>query len=218
MGGTFNISEIKRAAKEALSEQRLTAISLMAMTIFVIAVLQSIPFLFDNTNLATGAFLPIFIGTVIAVVGINSMGEFIQIARGREGSVREIFSAENFLRKALGMWLKFLFVILWTLLFIIPGIVKFFSYYFVPYILADSPGVTAVEAISISSRMTRGYKWRIFVFILSWLGWWLLSVITLGIVWIFYAGPYYNTAVGVLYLNLKERALEDGIIEYAEFS
>jgi hypothetical protein len=86
------------------------------------------------------------------------------------------------------------------------------AYYFTANILADCPNVTARDALKISMRITRGYKGEIFVFILSWIGWFLLSGLTLGILYVVYVGPYWYTADAGLYIELRNRALADGII------
>ena len=65
-------------------------------------------------------------------------------------------------------------------------------------------------------RITQGHKWEIFVFVLSFLGWWILSIFTLGILAILYVNPYFYTADAGLYLELKNKALEDGIITYED--
>lgn len=92
------------------------------------------------------------------------------------------------------LFLTDLFIALWSLLFIIPGFVKSYSYRMVPYILADNPNLKATEAITMSRKMMKGYKWKTFVLDLSFIGWLMLSVLTCGLLGIFYVYPYiYNT-------------------------
>ncbi len=88
------------------------------------------------------------------------------------------------------MFLKNLFTSLWTLLFVIPGIVKHYEYLMIPYILAENPGMDRKEAFQISKRMMDGQKMETFILDLSFIGWILLSAITCGIVGIFYVNPY----------------------------
>ncbi|MBO4897173.1 MAG: DUF975 family protein [Clostridia bacterium] len=102
------------------------------------------------------------------------------------------------------VFLRDLFIFLWSLLFIIPGIVKAYSYRLVPYILSDNPGINGEEALKKSSEMMKGNKWKTFKLDLSFIWWFLLSVITLGIVYLFYVNPYFLATDAELYLKLKE--------------
>jgi uncharacterized membrane protein len=100
-----------------------------------------------------------------------------------------------------------LLIALWSLLLIIPGIIKAYAYAMTPYILADCPDVSAADALALSQRMTKHYKGDIFTLQLTFLGWALLSLLTLGLVWILYAGPYYHTSMAAMYSQLKAHAL-----------
>lgn len=110
----------------------------------------------------------------------------------------------RFGRNVLTMFLRDLFTCLWTLLFIIPGLVKSYSYRMVPYILSDNEEMTATEAITKSREIMNGNKWRSFVLDLSFIGWILLSCITLGIVGIFYVNPYISATEAELYEAIKD--------------
>lgn len=101
------------------------------------------------------------------------------------------------------MFLRGLFLCLWTLLFIVPGVIKHYSYMMVPYILAEDPTIGGKEAITLSRRMMDGQKWNAFVLDLSFLGWFLLSALTLGLVGVFYANPFYYATKAELYRELK---------------
>jgi len=118
------------------------------------------------------------------------------------GHVAEGFEC-GYGRVVKGMFLKDLFLIFWTLLFIIPGLIKSYSYRMVPYILADQPDLGATEAIRRSREMMKGSKWRTFVLDLSFILWWILSALTLGLVGLFYVRPYYQAANAALYRALK---------------
>ena len=101
------------------------------------------------------------------------------------------------------MLLRGLFLFLWTLLLIVPGIIKAYSYRMVPYILADDPTISGRDAITLSRRMMDGQKWNAFVLDLSFIGWFLLSAVTLGLVGIFYTNPYVYATHAELYQTLK---------------
>ena len=106
----------------------------------------------------------------------------------------------------------YLFIILWSFLFFIPGIIKAISYSLTPYLLAEYPNIQATDAIKVSMRMTNGFKSEIFVMGLSFLGWLILSGLTCGILHLFYTGPYISTSFAGLYKELKENALKTGAV------
>ena len=103
------------------------------------------------------------------------------------------------------MFLEGLYIFLWSLLFIIPGIIKTFEYLMVPYILAENPELSTKEVFARSKQMMTGDKWNAFVLQLSFLGWILLSVFTCGILLIFYVGPYSELTYAELYAVLKQK-------------
>lgn len=103
------------------------------------------------------------------------------------------------------MFLRDLFLFLWSLLFFIPAIIKAYSYRMVPYILADHPEMSGTEVITLSRQMMNGSKWRAFVLDLSFIGWHILSALTMGILGIFYVTPYKCSTDAELYQALKNQ-------------
>ena len=89
-------------------------------------------------------------------------------------------------------------------LLIVPGIMKSFSYQMVPYILSEDPDIEPKEALNRSEAMMAGHRWELFVLDLSFFGWIMLSIITLGLGYIFYVGPYMNATYAEFYQALKE--------------
>lgn len=110
------------------------------------------------------------------------------------------------------MFLRGLFTGLWSLLFVIPGIIKHYEYLMIPYILAENPGMDRQEVFAISKRMMMGQKWNVFVLDLSFIGWRLLEGITLGIVGVFYVEPYYQATMAELYAYNRNMAYQQGYI------
>lgn len=108
----------------------------------------------------------------------------------------------DYKRNLIGMLFMGLKVILWTLLLIIPGLVKSYAYMLTPYILKDNPEVSAKEASSLSDEMMKGHKFDLFYLHLSFIGWMILSVITCGIgfLWLM---PYMLTAMAGFYEDVK---------------
>lgn len=113
---------------------------------------------------------------------------------------------QNYWHNFVTLFLRDLFLILWFLLFIIPGFIKMYSYCMVPYILAENPDMPANEVITRSREMMDGNKWQTFLLDLSFLGWILLGIVTLGLGMVFWTAPYMNSAHAALYLKLKEEA------------
>ncbi|UPA31381.1 DUF975 family protein [Terrisporobacter petrolearius] len=114
------------------------------------------------------------------------------------------------------MFMKGLFQFLWSLLFIIPGIIKSYEYRMIPYILSENPEISRERAFEISKKMMKGNKWNTFVLDLSFLGWQILSGITIGILGIFYVNPYVESTNAELYAYLREDALKNGYVSSSE--
>ncbi len=109
----------------------------------------------------------------------------------------------NYITAAIALLVRDLFIAIGFMLFIVPGIIMCYSYRLVPYIVADDPEVSIGDALKRSRMMMKGQKWKCFVFDLSFIGWGILSLITFGLVGIFYANPYYHNADAVLYQAIK---------------
>lgn len=175
---------------------------------------------------AIAAFLGIII---IAAIGISIflMGPlevggrkyFIQSAQHFDNKrcFRFAFDGQNYLGIVGTMFLRAIFTFLWTLLFIIPGIVKSYAYRMVPYILADNPNIGASRAIELSNNMTRGHKFDMFVLDLSFLGWYLLGLLAFLIGGLFVA-PYQYATEAELYLVLRSNAIESGMCNLWELN
>ncbi len=118
--------------------------------------------------------------------------------------------AVNYLNVVKTMFLRQLFTALWTILFIIPGIIKSYEYRMIPYILAENPKMDSREAFRLSREMMKGQKWRSFVLDLSFLGWQILSCFTLGILNVFYVAPYKDNTNVELYSALKDGTFGGG--------
>lgn len=107
-----------------------------------------------------------------------------------------------YLNIAKTMFLKSLYTSLWSLLFIIPGIVKMYEYRMIPYLLAENPNMSSSEAFRRSRQMMMGNKMNAFVLDLSFIGWNILASFTCGILNIFYVVPYKYLTDVELYVTL----------------
>lgn len=128
---------------------------------------------------------------------------YLGITKGVKPEVERIFDGFKYFGKALGLYILMgLFTLLWSMLFYIPGIIKALSYSMAPYILAENPEISPLEAISDSKIMMEGNKMDLFVLYLSFLGWILLGCMTLGIAFI-YVVPYMQTTIANFYNSIK---------------
>jgi len=142
---------------------------------------------------------------------------FVKSAENKDNKrcFRFAFEGQNYGGIVSAMLLREVFAFLWTLLLIIPGIIKSYSYSMVPYILGDNPNIGAKRAIELSNEMTYGHKFDMFVLDLSFLGWYLLGVLALGL-GVLFVLPYDNATHAELYLVLRQRALDSNMCTYEE--
>ncbi len=153
---------------------------------------------------------------VVLVVGIL-VSNVVQVGKKRyflkklhgldETGIGELFSGfrEGYWNLLLVMFLQKLFVFLWTLLLIVPGIVKTYEYYMIPYLLAENPYLSWEEAREKSCQMMDGHKFDVFVLEWSFIGWDLLGVLMCGIGNLFVA-PYKEAVYGELYRYCSGRS------------
>lgn len=132
------------------------------------------------------------------------------------GLIKTAFTA-SYSRSMGAMFVTNLFISLWTLLLVVPGIVKQCEYFMVPWLLSDNPNLTGERAREISRMMTDGQKWNIFVLQLSFLGWYLLGSLALG-VGIVFVNPYYRATCAELYVCLRQNILQSGCVTPAELN
>ncbi len=114
------------------------------------------------------------------------------------------FRQEFYLNNVLMLVLRAIFTFLWTLLLIIPGIIKHYAYAMVPFILADEAmsDDDHKNAITKSRELMNGHKFELFVIDLSFIGWFILSALTFGILYVLYVQPYYMQTRAIFYRKL----------------
>ena len=157
------------------------------------------------------AFLSILAAIQLIIGGPVMLGynRFkLQRLDGEEAKFSDLFSCfDRFLD---GLWMRIrtiLQVFAWSLLFVIPGIVASYRYAMVPYLMADHPDMSVAQAFDRSKAMMNGHKGELFLLHLSFIGWLLLSAITLGLAGLVIA-PYMQFAEGAFYRNLAaDRAI-----------
>ena len=193
----MNRVELKAKAKEQI-KGNIGVLFLMYLVIAAIATL---------VNIIPG------VGALADVVVISPLASLVMImtylnlAKGIKPELAMLFQHLNKFWGAFKVqFLSGLYIMLWSLLLVIPGIVKAYSYSMAMYILAENPEMGAREAISLSKKMMNGHKMELFVLELSFIGWILLSIITFGIATI-WAIPYISAATANFYNNIKNNPI-----------
>ena len=199
-------AEIKAIAKENFKANYWPAVGIVVLMTIIIGAVSS-------TGIG-GLAVPAL------TVGLCFYSIALYFGDKENATLGEIFNVgfAKFGRNLGSFILQGLLIFAWSLLFCIPGIIKSFSYAMAPYILADCPEVSAVDAITLSRRMMNGHKWEYFVFQLSFIGWAFLSGISFGLVGVFYAFPYITAAYGGYYAELKKYCVETGVVTEAQFA
>lgn len=150
---------------------------------------------------------------------VGSRKYFVQSAdyKDNTGCIRYAFEGQNYKGIMSAMMLKGIYNFLWFLLLIIPGIVKFYAYRMVPYILADNPCIGANKAIELSKEMMDGNKFSLFVLDISFIGWYLLGALLFGI-GVLFVNPYVNATEAELYLVLRRNACDNNLLNYNQIN
>lgn len=159
-----------------------------------------------------GMALGFSIGAILLSLAVSLISGTIQLGYaqfllkqhdGKDLSFQDLFS--QFYRFGQGFaqgFLRGLYVFLWSLLLVIPGIVKSYSYAMTPFIMTDHPELSASDAINRSKEMMNGHKWNLFVLDLTFIGWAILCVLTLNLGNLF-LNPYVNAAYAVFYRQIS---------------
>lgn len=220
-------TELKERAKEAFSQGywKLVLVGLIASVIgggssgsdssFEFESSESIP---PNIYSEIIAMLPLIAGITLAVLivailvsvfVINPLevgtSRFFLMSLKEDTPIRDVLYAfdNGYMNAVKILFMRNLKTFLWSLLFIIPGIVKAYEYRMIPYLLAENPELTSEEAFRLSRELMDGQKWNAFVLDWSFIGWHVLSAISFGLVAIFYANPYICLTDAALYDTLS---------------
>lgn len=158
----------------------------------------------------------VFIGYALEVGGRKY---YIQAAEGESmmGYLGFCFKDGRYSKILGAMLLRSLYTILWSLLLIIPGIIKWYAYRMVPYILSDNPDIGAKRAIELSNEMTKGEKLDMFILDLSFVGWYFLGAFAFGL-GVAFVKPYEDATNTQLYLYLRDEAVKLGLTTTAELN
>ncbi len=119
-------------------------------------------------------------------------------------------SVKKYFKVILTMLVSFAFQFMWWFT-VIGGPIKYFSYFLVPYIVAENPDISPLDAINLSRNMMHGHKFECFKLKLSFAGWYILNIATLGLVGVFYFNPYMESFFTEYYVYLRNQAKEKNI-------
>ena len=213
---------IKQWAKSVLSDQKSNytiwyAGAIIALVSFLstraTSQQQYVEALGEYMTVAKPTLIASLVSTfIVPAVNVGAARFFMNVAYNKEYSLYDMaFGFFNYIKVMLTQALTGLCIVLWSLLFLVPGIIKAIAWSFVPQILAENPGVGATEAMKISAVLTDGRKGELFKFYLSFFGWFLLQAITFFAAGV-YVQPLLLTAKSAVYDIMKGDAINQGRI------
>ncbi len=166
-------------------------------------------------GLTSGNFI---IGLILMPFTVALAGYYLNHIRGFNPGWKSLYKEgiDNFGKYIATMIVREIYVFLWSLLFIIPGVIKHYAYSQTKYIIHDNNNLKTSDAIKMSDIMTKGFKFDLFVLDLSFILWYVLVACTAGIA-IIYVTPYVETTRAMYYENLKKHAIDSGLITPESF-
>lgn len=204
----MNRVELKERAKASLKGKYGDAILLLVVYYlisfgigFVLGIISGLIGLSENaldllTNIASIIIAGLF--------GFGIISYYLKVSRNEEVTYKELFSKFDLaIPYILISLVTGLFTLLWSLLFIIPGIIAAISYTLVYMIKLDHPEMSTMEVIRKSKEMMNGHKMDYFVLVLSFIGWEILGLFTFGILYLWLV-PYMNVTLANFYNSLKQ--------------
>ena len=185
-------TELMAEARESLSGNWGLAIATFLVYGIIISIFQVIP--------TVGSVLALFIAGPM-LVGVSMFS--LSLSRSENARLEQIFEGFKNYGTVLGAYLLMvLFIFLWMLLLIIPGIIAAIAYSQTFYILAEDDAIGSMDALKKSKEMMDGYKWKYFCLGLRFIGWALLCILTLGIGFL-WLSPYIQISYAKFYEDIK---------------
>ena len=199
----MNRAKIKMQAKEIISGN----LGTILLPYIIVGLISFVVSFFLTVLLGTSEEISILVTLVTPLIlyplELGVLKYIMKFVRKEKCDLNIIFDFYKMFLPAIGLTILItLFTSLWSLLFIIPGIIASYSYMMANYLMVDGEN-DPMECIKKSKAMMKGYKMDLFVFHLSFLGWILLSVLTFGLLFI-YVGPYMNVAQILYYEELNK--------------
>ena len=193
--------EIKRHARAQFQNNSWAKFALIYAGIWIVMAIVSnlisfIPLLNVLLNMA-----------VTGLVGYGSVDVLRKIRRGEDFTIRDFFPTDELGSVMALTFVKDIYLFLWSLLFVIPGIIKGYSYSQVYYIANENPGMSVDDIITESREMMDGHKWELFILQVSFIGWGILAALTLGLVGL-YILPLYSMSLYLFHEYVKKGYLQ----------
>ena len=203
-----SITNYKNRALSALENKWGNFVLITLAYVLIIGITQALSGDKDSPAILHLISLVLFILALPLTWGFQTL--FLGAVRGGEATAKDMFEGYNkelFSRVLTTTLLYYVYVFLWSLLLLIPGCIKSYSYAMTPYILKDNPEMKNNAAIEESMRMMDGHKLELFLLDLSFIGWAILSILTccIGFLWLV---PYMNMARVNFYEDLKKASVE----------
>lgn len=187
---SMGIKEVKQWAKETVKGKRLTIL----VVLIILSALSGYSVVNDKDGLLS-SLLSIAMSLLLFIVTVGYTKFMLNFINDKEYSLDQLWSYFGDWKNLATVWIhETIMIFLYFLLLIVPGIIKTISYSLVPYILVDDPNMSSGDVLDLSSKMMNGHKMDYFKLELSFIGWHLLAVLTLGILEIWIA-PYQATAM-----------------------
>jgi len=199
-----SISSYKNRAIASLKDKWMDA-AIVALVYFVIS---------EGIDFAVSSFLATETGFVFQLIWLLACAPltwafgvmFLDFIRGNELKVGKLFDGyKDCIRIGIAFFLYFLVVLVGVIFFIVPGIIFAMMFAQVPYILRDDENIGVIDALKKSANMMKGHKMQLFLLYLSFIGWAILAILTLGIGYLFLF-PYMYTTVAHYYEDLKSES------------
>jgi len=199
-----SISSYKNRAIASLKDKWMDA-AIVALVYFVIS---------EGIDFAVSSFLATETGVVFQLIWLLACAPltwafgvmFLDFIRGNELKVGKLFDGyKDCIRIGIAFFLYFLVVLVGVIFFIVPGIIFAMMFAQVPYILRDDENIGVIDALKKSANMMKGHKMQLFLLYLSFIGWAILAILTLGIGYLFLF-PYMYTTVAHYYEDLKSES------------
>lgn len=198
----MNRAELKMAAKQQIKGK----IGILFVITLVIAVISGIASFVLGLIPVVGSLAASIIVTPAFALSVVRI--YLNVVKGNTPELNDAFTGfDDFWAAFKVTFLVGLFTFLWSLLFVIPGIIKSISYSMSMYVLAENKGKPALECIAESKKMTEGHKMELFVLALSFIGWAFVGAITFGIAYIWIT-PYMQATMTNAYNYLKPAPVE----------
>lgn len=206
-----SIKYTKKLANESYKKNKKSSI-IAAICIYSLALIQyssrNLIILFRSHENTIAIITTIVIFILNAAYSVGFSAYTLEIIKSDKGDIKTFFSSfENIFNVFLLRLLKIIFIFLWSLLLIVPGIIAAYRYRMAEYIMAENTGISPLEAIRLSKQMMLDKKTKLFDLDCSFMGWFLLSFISFGVVGL-YSYPYHKLAVTNFFIDVRNEYTE----------